>query len=313
MNSFKRASDFNAELVIGPIQVCGMLSAALFGCLGCQSYLYFVRFRDDHLALKATVSAVILIQLGHFVCIISMLWTMTVSTYGDPSQLAVLPIATDVAIPLSGFTVVIVQSFYAFRLWKLSRNVFLLILCQILSVIAQTSTCVLAARAISMTNIADFQHNQLLLIELTFIARATCDLITTAGIAWGLKKRRYPEIEDTVTIIDQLFKWTIETGLVTSLVALTLATLLPALKQPNYSGIGLWLLWPNVVGNTLLASLNRRSLLRDRFSTSDTQSCSCTSSTIVFNTGATQSQADPPEKEFQGPIFTSTNETIYMC
>lgn len=56
MNSFKRASDFNAELVIGPIQVCGMLGAALFGCLGCQSYLYFVRFSDDHLALKATVS-----------------------------------------------------------------------------------------------------------------------------------------------------------------------------------------------------------------------------------------------------------------
>ncbi|KAG2055325.1 hypothetical protein BDR06DRAFT_335087 [Suillus hirtellus] len=215
MNTFKRASDFNAELVIGPIQVCGMLNAALFGCLGCQSYFYFVRFRDDHVALKTTVSAVILLQLGHFVCIISMLWTMTVSTYGDPSQLAVLPIATDVAIPLSGFTVVIVQSFYTFRLWKLSRNVFLLIFCQILSVIAQTSTCVLAVRAISMTNIVDFQHNQLLLIELTFIARATCDLITTAGIAWGLKKRRYPEIEDTATIIDRLIKWTIETGLVT--------------------------------------------------------------------------------------------------
>ncbi|KAG1821205.1 hypothetical protein EV424DRAFT_868344 [Suillus variegatus] len=310
MNSFKRASDFNAELVIGPIQVCGMLGAALFGCLGCQSYLYFVRFSDDHLALKATVSAVILIQLGHFVCVISVLWTMTVSTYGDPSQLAVLPIALNVAVPLGGLTVVIVQSFYAFRLWKLTKNVFLLIFCQMLSVIAQTSTCVLAAKAISATNIADFQ---LLLIELTFTARATCDLITTAGIAWGLKKRRDPENEDTVTIINRLIKWTIETGLVTSLMALTLAALLPALKQPNYSGIGLWLLFPNVVGSTLLASLNRRSLLRDRASASDPQSRSCTLSTIMFNTGTTQSQADPPEKEFQGPIFTSTNETISMC
>lgn len=27
----------------------------------------------------------------------------------------------------------------------------------------------------------------------------------------------------------------------------------------------------------------------------------------MFNTGTTQSQADPPEKEFQGPIFTSVS------
>jgi hypothetical protein len=56
MNSFKRASIFDPRLVIGPIQVCGLLSAVLFGCLACQSYLYFARFRNDHLALKATVS-----------------------------------------------------------------------------------------------------------------------------------------------------------------------------------------------------------------------------------------------------------------
>ncbi|KAG1890107.1 hypothetical protein F4604DRAFT_1708642 [Suillus subluteus] len=215
MNSFKRASDFNVSLVIGPIQVCGLLSAALFGCLACQSYLYFARFRSDHLALKASVSVVILIQLGHFVCVISMLWTMTVGTYGDPSQLTVLPLAADLAISLSGLTVFIVQSFYAFRLWRLTGNIFLPILCQVLSLIAQTSTFVVTARAISMTDLAGFGNNQMLLIELSFVARAACDLIITAGIAWSLKKKRDSGIGGTVTMIDRLIKWTIETGLVT--------------------------------------------------------------------------------------------------
>jgi len=50
-----------------------------------------------------------LIQLGHFVCVVSTLWTMTVSTYGDPSQLSVFPLAVDLAVPLSSFTVFIVQ------------------------------------------------------------------------------------------------------------------------------------------------------------------------------------------------------------
>ncbi|KAG1777824.1 hypothetical protein EV702DRAFT_1101182 [Suillus placidus] len=148
-----------------------------------------------------------------------MLWTMTVSTYGDPSQLTVLPLAADLAVLLSGLTVFMVQSFYAFRLWRLTRNVFLPILCQMLSVIAQTSTFVVTANAISMTDLTDFGNNQMLLIELSFIARAACDLITTAGIAWGLKKERYSAIRDTVTMIDQLIKWTIETGLVTRYLA----------------------------------------------------------------------------------------------
>jgi hypothetical protein len=39
-----------------------------------------------------------------------MLWTMTVSTYGDLSQLAVLPLATDLLVPFSGLTVFIVQA-----------------------------------------------------------------------------------------------------------------------------------------------------------------------------------------------------------
>ncbi|KAG1797641.1 uncharacterized protein BJ212DRAFT_1488885 [Suillus subaureus] len=134
---------------------------------------------------------------------------MTVSTYGDPSQLTVLPLAADLAVPLSGLTVFIVQSFYAFRLWRLTRNAFLPILCQMLSLIAQISTFVVTAKAISMTDLVDFGNNQMLLVELSFVARAACDLITTAGIAWSLKKERDSGIGGTVTMIDLLIKWTI--------------------------------------------------------------------------------------------------------
>ncbi|KAG2344176.1 hypothetical protein BDR05DRAFT_962062 [Suillus weaverae] len=220
MNSLEgSATNFNASLVIGPVLVGGLLSAALFGCLACQSYLYFARFKSDHLGLKAIVSAVILIQLGHYVCVISTLWTMTVSTYGDPSQLSVFPLAVDLAILLSSFTVFIVQSFYAFRLWKLARNISLPLLCQTFSVVAQTLTLILAARAFSMANLTAYEESQSLLIALSFVARAVCDWITTAGIAWSLKKKHGSDIivdHSMMTMIDRLIYWTIETALVTS-------------------------------------------------------------------------------------------------
>ncbi|KAG1752823.1 hypothetical protein EDB19DRAFT_1845172 [Suillus lakei] len=305
MNSLEgSANNFDARLVIGPVQVGGLLSAALFGCLVCQSYLYFARFTSDHLGLKATVSAVMLIQLGHFVCVISVLWTMTVSTYGDPSQLRVFPLAADLAIPLSSFTVFIVQSFYVFRLWKLARNVSLPILCQTFSVVAQTLTLIAAARAISMTDLTVFEESQNLLIAFSFIVRAVSDWITTAGIAWSFKKKQGSDIivdQSMMTMIDRLIYWTIETALVTSLMIITVLVLFLVLKQ-NFVWFGAWLMWPNVVGNSFLASLNRRlldrrSLLREtwRAPRRDTQSRGGSLYTIVFRAGAMQPQADPLE------------------
>ncbi|KAG2363332.1 hypothetical protein BDR07DRAFT_938350 [Suillus spraguei] len=89
--------------------------------------MYFARFTSDGLALKATVSAVLLFQLGHFVCVMSTLWTMTVSTYGDPSQLKF-------------------SSSGRFG-HSLAKNVSLPILCQTFSMVAQISTLILVARA----------------------------------------------------------------------------------------------------------------------------------------------------------------------
>ncbi|KAG1752821.1 hypothetical protein EDB19DRAFT_967910 [Suillus lakei] len=256
------ANNFDPRLVIGPTQVCGLLSAVLFGCLACQSYVYFARFPSDHLALKATVSAVILLQLGHFVCIISTLWTMTVSSYGDSSQLRAFPLAADLAIPLSGFTVSIVQTFYIFRLWKFTRNLLLPILCGMLIVGAQILTLILAVRATSAMDLVTFGDLQFLLIGLLFIARAACDMITTTGTAWSLRKQRCPDSKETATMIDRLICWTIETGLITSLMATALATWFLVVKQ-TYVWFAVWLMWPNVVGNSLLTSLNRRLLLRE--------------------------------------------------
>ncbi|KAG2135443.1 hypothetical protein DEU56DRAFT_392069 [Suillus clintonianus] len=294
MHSLERSvTDFNARLVIGPIQVGGLLSAALFGCLACQSYVYFARFTNDHLTLKAAVSAVMLIQLGHFVCMISTLWTMTVSTYGNPSRLRVLPLAADLAIPLSAFTAFIVQTFYAFRLWRLSENIFLPVLCETLSVVAQVSTLILSPRAFYMTDLTTFEDSQIVLITLSFVARATCDVVTSAAIAWSLNKKRINNFGDTMTMIDRLVYWTIETGLATSLMAVITAVLFLVLEQ-NFVWFGAWLMLPNVVGNSLLASFNRRLLLREAQGSSrsgDTQSRNSGLNTLVFKTEARQPQA----------------------
>lgn len=286
-------NSYGSVAIIGPTQVGGLLSAALFGCLACQSYLYFTRFASDGFALKATVSAILLIQLGQFVCIILTLRAMTVSAYSDPSRLNILPLATDLAIMLSGFTVFIVHSFYAFRLWKLTRSFFLPVLCGMLSVVAHISMIILSVRAFSMTDIMTFIDSQIVLIALSWIARAACDSITTVGVTWSLRKGRVSGFRDTVTTVDRLIHWTLETALVTSLTTIAVIILFTVMKQ-NYVWFGIWLLWPNVVGNSLLASLNRRLLLREnrKSSRGDAQS---RGGGLNFAAGDTQPDRDSLE------------------
>jgi hypothetical protein len=64
-----------------------------------------------------------------------------------------------------------------------------------ISVVAHTSMVILSARAISMTDLTTFINSQIVLIALSWIARAVCDLITTVGVAWFFKKKRVSDFK----------------------------------------------------------------------------------------------------------------------
>ncbi|KAG1790786.1 uncharacterized protein HD556DRAFT_678001 [Suillus plorans] len=77
--------------------------------------------------------------------------------------------------------------------------------------------------------------------------------------------------------------------------AIALATWFLVVPQ-SYVWFGVWLIWPNVVGNSLLASLNRRLLLRESWGAPrGSARRSGGINTIVFKAGAMQLQVDPLE------------------
>ncbi|KAG1744776.1 hypothetical protein EDB19DRAFT_1826921 [Suillus lakei] len=85
---------FDSRLIIGPMQIGALVTAALFGCIVIQSYVYFTKFVDS-LGFKATVKSHKSGD-GHRISIwtrtvMLTLWAMTVTAYDDPSELNVLP------------------------------------------------------------------------------------------------------------------------------------------------------------------------------------------------------------------------------
>jgi hypothetical protein len=133
---------FDPRVDIGPVQVGAILSAAFFGCLVAQTYMYYRMFPKDPLKLKLIASFCRIViqlcayvwtggscrvwlsllrlmlsdmclralQLGHFFCLIATMWSMTVLAYAHPSILKTFPIGADILILLSSFTCSLVQA-----------------------------------------------------------------------------------------------------------------------------------------------------------------------------------------------------------
>ncbi|KAG1755404.1 hypothetical protein EDB19DRAFT_1901621 [Suillus lakei] len=239
---------FNAYVMIGPVVLGALVNACLFGCLIVQTYVYYANFANDHRAIKFTVAAVFASQIAHVICVSSSLWNVAVSAYDDPLRLQVFPWGADATILFTAITGVLVESSFAFRLWKLSKSLSLPLLSLALCLVAKLASLLIAVKAFMMTNLATFAHDQNMLITLSLTSRVVCELILTMAIAWYLRKQR-----GTTSVIDRLVLWTIETGLITSLIAVLVMSFFLAMKQ-NYIWVGLYAILASVNANSLLAS-----------------------------------------------------------
>ncbi|KAG1755402.1 hypothetical protein EDB19DRAFT_402838 [Suillus lakei] len=257
--SFEVAA-FNASIIVGPVVLGTLFDACLFGCLVIQTYVYYANFANDHRVIKVTVAAVFATQIAHMMCVSATLWNTAVNAYDDPSKLQILPLTACATILFTGITGALVESYFAFRLWKLSRKLLLPLLSLVLCVIAQVVSLVITVRAFNTTSIAAFETDQNTSITLALTSRVLCDTILTLSMAWYLRKQR-SVFSRTTSTIDRLVLWTIETGLITSLVAVLVISFFLAMKQ-NYIWVGFYAILASVNGNSLLASLNGRLIFR---------------------------------------------------
>ncbi|KAG2152521.1 hypothetical protein BD769DRAFT_1770340 [Suillus cothurnatus] len=191
--SFQVAT-FNASITVGPVVLGALVATCLFGCLVVQTYVYYANFANDHRVIKFTVAAVFATQIAHVMCVSATLWNTAVSAYDDPLKLQILPLAAAAIILFTGITGALVESYFAFRLWKVSKKLLLPFLSLVLCIIAQVVSLVISTQAFKTTSIAVFETDQSMTITLALTSRVLCDLILTLSMVWCLKKQRseYP-------------------------------------------------------------------------------------------------------------------------
>ncbi|KAF7293803.1 hypothetical protein HMN09_01176100 [Mycena chlorophos] len=256
---------FNPNPTIGALLVGALVSCVLWGISTTQTYIYFSRFPEDSLAIKLLVSVVWLFEFGHTICTSHVVYIFAITNYGNPLVLlGKTPPTLGLTVLLGTLTTCCVQGFFAFRIWTLAPHpIFKAIPIALWISLFAYLGFTTADTALSIINpipVFDTKYHWLLLVP-TAMNVVNDNSITICLVLLLLWTRQKKGFRNTVLLLDQLLKWTLETGMLTSIFScLNLAFYV---QQPdNFIWIALQVVRARVFANSLLASLNSRDALR---------------------------------------------------
>jgi len=228
-----------------------------------QVFYYFQQYskKDDRIT-KAIVIATLISDTVHQALISHTVYVYVISYYYTPEKLGNIVWSLIVEVFFNGITALLVQSFFAFRIWKFSgRNIFVTVALAIFVVAEFVSVVVYFAKAISMDTFAELGSLKALSMTVNVLAVAG-DVLITVVFCFLLHRSRNT-LQRSNTMINLLIAFAVQTGLLTSLCAI--ASLVSIAVSPNtFIYISFYFLLGRLYCNSLLGTLNVRKAIRGK-------------------------------------------------
>ncbi|KAJ6571656.1 hypothetical protein B0H19DRAFT_1372661 [Mycena capillaripes] len=256
------AVSFNPDTTLGAYELGVLASYILFGVTTTQVYIYYRRFPDDSLNLKALVAFVWICEAAHAVCFGHTLYTYTISDYGHPERIAgAFPKSLLVATFLTGVLAVCVHGFFSIRIYRFTKHVYIPCLIWVMTFLQMLGRTVLFGTAVRMASIISYQLKWAWLSTSVWIVSAATDLVITTTLVAVLIRRRAYAQKRTAAVVDRVILWSLETGMLTSASAIGSLVCFMTMKD-NFIFLAFFAIEARGYSNSLLATLNSRVTLR---------------------------------------------------
>ncbi|PBK92498.1 hypothetical protein ARMGADRAFT_162318 [Armillaria gallica] len=238
-----------------------MWGYGLYGVLLVQLYIYHITFRNDKNGFKIFVWSLFLLESVFTIFTTIAAWHTFGTGWGDPDALTTIDVAWEPLPALNGFIAAMVQSFYVYRIWTLTKNVWLALIIEAVALMQ----CTLAFYYGIAVSVRGRRIDELFALTPSISAwlsgSAACDVLITASLVTILYRSKPRAVfSDTTNHVTRLIRYTVETGLLTSVVAVCELILWLTNRQYNFHFIG-FLTLGKLYSNTLLATLNSRALM----------------------------------------------------
>ncbi|KAJ6523695.1 hypothetical protein DFH09DRAFT_1190348 [Mycena vulgaris] len=254
---------FNPHNTLGALQIGVHVSYFLFGVTTTQAYIYYGRFPNDSIKIKLLVVFIWLCELAQAICIGHVLYTETIVDYGQPARLLLdrVPPSLALAALFSGIIGATVQVFFSLRIYRLSKSIYFPIFCWILSFLRLLGIIVIAVFGAGVVTLPAYEARWGWLLNAVWAINVANEWAIAVALVYLLSRERGRAHQSTTALVDKVIGWTIETGLVTSATSILTLACFVTMKN-NYIWLAWYVITARVFANSLLASLNSRTVLR---------------------------------------------------
>ncbi|KAF7289012.1 hypothetical protein HMN09_01348900 [Mycena chlorophos] len=247
---------------LGAYLVGVLCSVMLFGVVTNQYYLYMGRFPADGQGLKILVASVWFCELAHVICITHSLYGLVLTDFGQPQLITSIPVSITISAVFNAIVAMCVQGYFAFRIYRLSKSLFIPFVSWILSLLFLASSSAICVIGMENIPLAAFEKQWGWLLDTTWFIAAINDMLIAVTLVVLFHQWHQRDTENwNVALIDKLIAWTIETGIITS-AAGVLNLLCFAFMKSNFVWIAWYVITARLYSNSFLANLNSRETLR---------------------------------------------------
>ncbi|KAI0782711.1 hypothetical protein C8Q75DRAFT_493720 [Abortiporus biennis] len=253
----------NLNNTFGAVLIGLVVVAIFYGITCVQTYIYYITFPNDGPVLKSLIAFLWILDSLQLALVTHMLYHYLIKNYGNPSELGIIvwsfPTGTIITTIMNDG---IIRCIYARRIWTLTKNKWStgIVLVLTLAVVAGwIATSVHVFQSKTFEGLARIRT----LISVCYSGVAFTDSVIAVILCANLLSRR-SGFKKTDSQLQTLIKYAIHTALLTSIVAI--ASLITFLAMPhNLIYVATLITLPKLFLNSLLATLNARERLRERF------------------------------------------------
>ncbi|KAF8965728.1 hypothetical protein BDZ97DRAFT_1810733 [Flammula alnicola] len=245
-----------AEIAHGPILIGFTFNAILLGVMVTQVYLYYTSFKKDRTWIKIFVAVLFMFDILNTACDAAYLYMSLIVHFGDSPYLNVVTWLFYMDPATTGVIVSSVQSFFAWRIYVLTKSRILPLLIMLTAITGGVTAILTPAQVSKAPQFVEIQKAEVPII-IWLSSEVLGDILITTILVTYLSKHK-TGFERSDLLVDRIIRLAVQTGLVTSVVALINLIVFKADKT------GLHLLFNvplcKLYSNSLMSTLNSRGI-----------------------------------------------------
>ncbi|KAF9069338.1 hypothetical protein BDP27DRAFT_1421123 [Rhodocollybia butyracea] len=254
----------SVRLTLGAALAGCMVAVGLSAVLGFQTFLYFNIFPSDARRYKFLVGWIWAADAIHTVMICSTIWEYLIVNFSNPDIVTKIFPTVGITVAMTAVTTLSANSFYGWRIHKLSKQnwwltgpIIFLSIARVGLAFATTSELII------MKTYPAFREKFQNLFTSGLIVSAVTDVIVSFARYYYLRnlKQGYMPTQEAV---DAVVVFTLNDGILTC--AVVIAAIACWLSMPhNFIYLGIYFTISKLYSNSVLATLNLRNWYRHRY------------------------------------------------